>query len=98
MFCLLFKQKTAYELRISDWSSDVCASDLGLGRGGLLLFLVGCVLCERCACHWQRQRSKQRDAETVWLDSGRTCSHDFPQWFQGVTLKCFGISSPSTRH
>src|SRR3546814_7261392 len=25
------KQKTAYELRISDWSSDVCASDLHLG-------------------------------------------------------------------
>src|SRR3546814_18745136 len=28
-FCLLyFNQKTAYELRISDWSSDVCSSDL----------------------------------------------------------------------
>src|SRR3546814_14087388 len=26
-----FKQKTAYEMRISDWSSDVCSSDL-LGR------------------------------------------------------------------
>src|SRR3546814_9440921 len=26
-----FKQKTAYELRISDWSSDVCSSDLGIG-------------------------------------------------------------------
>src|SRR3546814_6602559 len=25
---LLFKQKTAYEMRISDWSSDVCSSDL----------------------------------------------------------------------
>src|SRR3546814_7082575 len=25
-----FKQKTAYEMRISDWSSDVCASDLDL--------------------------------------------------------------------
>src|SRR3546814_6621989 len=25
---VLFKQKTAYELRISDWSSDVCSSDL----------------------------------------------------------------------
>src|SRR3546814_1531002 len=25
-----FKQKTAYELRISDWSSDVCSSDLGI--------------------------------------------------------------------
>src|SRR3546814_2041081 len=28
---LFFKQKTAYELRISDWSSDVCSSDLRLG-------------------------------------------------------------------
>src|SRR3546814_3543804 len=28
-FCF-FKQKTAYEMRISDWSSDVCSSDLGL--------------------------------------------------------------------
>src|SRR3546814_11103524 len=26
-----FKQKTAYEMRISDWSSDVCSSDLGAG-------------------------------------------------------------------
>src|SRR3546814_6024836 len=26
-FCV-FKQKTAYEMRISDWSSDVCSSDL----------------------------------------------------------------------
>src|SRR3546814_7044648 len=25
-----FKQKTAYEMRISDWSSDVCSSDLSL--------------------------------------------------------------------
>src|SRR3546814_4679615 len=27
-----FKQKTAYEMRISDWSSDVCSSDLNKGR------------------------------------------------------------------
>src|SRR3546814_8319405 len=37
MCCLLrcflfFKQKTAYEMRISDWSSDVCSSDLGLAE------------------------------------------------------------------
>src|SRR3546814_6718137 len=40
-FCFFFKQKTAYEMRISDWSSDVCSSDLqdgaraihGLGIG-----------------------------------------------------------------
>src|SRR3546814_10082442 len=28
MVCFFFKQKTAYEMRISDWSSDVCSSDL----------------------------------------------------------------------
>src|SRR3546814_7728261 len=35
MYCSIvlffFKQKTAYEMRISDWSSDVCSSDLVLG-------------------------------------------------------------------
>src|SRR3546814_8552482 len=30
MFFVFFKQKTAYEMRISDWSSDVCSSDLRL--------------------------------------------------------------------
>src|SRR3546814_18420761 len=30
-FCF-FKQKTAYEMRISDWSSDVCSSDLPASR------------------------------------------------------------------
>src|SRR3546814_10880816 len=41
MFFFFFKQKTAYEMRISDWSSDVCSSDLdeafaaaGTGAGG----------------------------------------------------------------
>src|SRR3546814_2416607 len=30
MIFFFFKQKTAYEMRISDWSSDVCSSDLSL--------------------------------------------------------------------
>src|SRR3546814_4227802 len=30
VFIFFFKQKTAYEMRISDWSSDVCSSDLGV--------------------------------------------------------------------
>src|SRR3546814_3977515 len=34
-----FKQKTAYEMRISDWSSDVCSSDL---RRGGEQFLCSC--------------------------------------------------------
>src|SRR3546814_2374198 len=40
--CFFFKQKTAYERRISDWSSDVCSSDLAqlvlrLRKGGFRL-------------------------------------------------------------
>src|SRR3546814_3255097 len=31
-FFFFFKQKTAYEMRISDWSSDVCSSDLAADR------------------------------------------------------------------
>src|SRR3546814_11978839 len=37
VFVFFFKQKTAYEMRISDWSSDVCSSDLA---GRHLLGLV----------------------------------------------------------
>src|SRR3546814_6576281 len=39
-FFFFFKQKTAYELRISDWSSDVCSSDL-VGQAALVSTLVG---------------------------------------------------------
>src|SRR3546814_10373018 len=39
-FCF-FKQKTAYEMRISDWSSDVCSSDLpGRFREGKIMCLI----------------------------------------------------------
>src|SRR3546814_8488057 len=37
-FLFFFKQKTAYEMRISDWSSDVCSSDL---RGRLAILFAG---------------------------------------------------------
>src|SRR3546814_1825537 len=36
-----FKQKTAYEMRISDWSSDVCSSDLAISK-----FMISGKLCE----------------------------------------------------
>src|SRR3546814_10478098 len=55
-FCLFvfFKQKTAYEMRISDWSSDVCSSDLpvrqGQARHG----------ARRRAWPWLRQRGAEQ--------------------------------------
>src|SRR3546814_2217611 len=39
VFFFFFKQKTAYDMRISDWSSDVCSSDL-LDIAGAFLLLV----------------------------------------------------------
>src|SRR3546814_4472748 len=38
VFFFFFKQKTAYEMRISDWSSDVCSSDLGEYESYLAIF------------------------------------------------------------
>src|SRR3546814_19718857 len=42
MIVFFFKQKTAYDMRISDWSSDVCSSDLGF------CLLLGA--CDESAC------------------------------------------------
>src|SRR3546814_1988573 len=40
-FFFFFKQKTAYEMRISDWSSDVCSSDLLAKRQVYWALVVG---------------------------------------------------------
>src|SRR3546814_10762866 len=39
-FFFFFKQKTAYEMRISDWSSDVCSSDLEEGADGVQMLTL----------------------------------------------------------
>src|SRR3546814_1022208 len=58
-----FKQKTAYELRISDWSSDVCSSDLivlmpftysisvGIGAGFIAFVLIKVIRGRFAAVH-----------------------------------------------
>src|SRR3546814_2803948 len=56
--CCFFKQKTAYEMRISDWSSDVCSSDLSalwmvLTVGVLWLFMLGGMKRELVPGRWQ---------------------------------------------
>src|SRR3546814_1118070 len=44
LFLFFFKQKTSYEMRISDWSSDVCSSDLSTSSSSLDFSLVNEVL------------------------------------------------------
>src|SRR3546814_1604894 len=47
LFFFFFKQKTAYEMRISDWSSDVCSSDLTDARQVTTGFLDGAdIVCD----------------------------------------------------
>src|SRR3546814_1844245 len=48
-----FKQKTAYEMRISDWSSDVCSSDLRRPYRRLRMSLVRPLLRTPQADRWQ---------------------------------------------
>src|SRR3546814_1108146 len=55
-----FKQKTAYEMRISDWSSDVCSSDLEL----LQRAVDGAALAEEVLPH-QRDGDHRRDHGSV---------------------------------
>src|SRR3546814_1140546 len=67
MCVFFFKQKTAYEMRISDWSSDVCSSDLvsrlaamRAGNEGDYLFMLlyaGFVGCGLFAL-WRELRSR----------------------------------------
>src|SRR3546814_7248317 len=73
-FIFFFKQKTAYEMRISDWSSDVCSSDLWFTSrschsepfGGEVegLFFSGCMVFNRqireCHRFYTTCRSEER--------------------------------------
>src|SRR3546814_2605348 len=60
IFCFFFfKQKTAYEMRISDWSSDVCSSDLAWvewGGRSVALDTSGVVELERFDGVYQGER------------------------------------------
>src|SRR3546814_14294260 len=40
LYLFFFKRKTAYEMRISDWSSDVCSSDLAREAGARIVALT----------------------------------------------------------
>src|ERR1051326_4684270 len=41
VLCVVFKQKTAYEIKECDWSSDVCSSDLGRCSHGNSFYPLG---------------------------------------------------------
>src|SRR3546814_8845544 len=75
----VFKQKTAYEMRISDWSSDVCSSDLMRGPERLSSGIRKRHLAETVPlggkgrsdrsreARWQRERKVKRSSSMEYL-------------------------------
>src|SRR3546814_5251833 len=59
-FFFLFKQKTAYEMRISDWSSDVCSSDLVCELLSVATGQARHVLCFRALTESSSQTATRR--------------------------------------
>src|SRR3546814_4628166 len=74
-----FKQKTAYEMRISDWSSDVCSSDLaGHDRGGRV--------AHRLTLDWADRVTALAVLDLVptyamYMDTDRRIAKTYWQWY-----------------
>src|SRR3546814_780611 len=82
-----FKQKTAYEMRISDWSSDVCSSDLVRIFVSHCLLLLWLSISYGVQCAHQNQHSK---------DGGGTHKRaNHPPFF--VEYHCAGRCIPQRR-
>src|SRR3546814_2814082 len=67
-----FKQKTAYEMRISDWSSDVCSSDL---PDELVTLLRGAICGVTGRCHHRDEWTEKphgRRAKTLLIWCGES--------------------------
>src|SRR3546814_6974315 len=70
-FCFFFfKQKTAYEMRISDWSSDVCSSDLVAGEGPKAIGLINQIGMVGIGVPRRKQRLKLERADAQRLVLG----------------------------
>src|SRR3546814_8019239 len=71
---LFFKQKTAYEMRISDWSSDVCSSDLFANVWRLLHASRASRPGQGAtACIWEQWRSEGQQERSEERRVGKEC-------------------------
>src|SRR3546814_8859031 len=86
-----FKQKTAYEMRISDWSSDVCSSDLagfesGHAYGKSLRTVKSCVGSTWCRYGVQDSATLAIDLENRY--KGLRSPHKIKFAVSGCTREC----------
>src|SRR3546814_8344489 len=84
MLCIFFfKQKTAYEMRISDWSSDVCSSDL---RGEIKPFSSN-------AAHWFGVLVENGQVVLMNLSANQCQGKMTTDWSVFVNLMSLDLSS-----
>src|SRR3546814_9137899 len=98
-----FKQKTAYEMRISDWSSDVCSSDLArlvaepLPGTDLRLWLIDAANMDRAFSPEETRRILEEPPywSFCWA-SGLVLARwlaERPEWVRGKRVLDFGAGS-----
>src|SRR3546814_2303355 len=70
-FFFFFKQKTAYDMRSSDWSSDVCSSDLSWGMG------LDRRPVEKMTRARERHQRPKRSSENIWCRKQKCSKQQF---------------------
>src|SRR3546814_6816376 len=80
---LFFKQKTAYEMRISDWSSDVCSSDLACQNRSFI----------------DRSYNNSRDAlAKIRMRHADHCGFDYPSKKINLAFDLFWVNIVAARY
>src|SRR3546814_13550712 len=97
MIIFFFKQKTAYEMRISDWSSDVCSSDLK----NLSCHIVDCgeiTICRRLLCRTfvPCYFAVQSIEESAWTTARRADPVSLGEMSRAVEMPGLGKGSEMT--
>src|SRR3546814_980323 len=89
LFFFFFKQKTAYEMRISDWSSDVCSSDLHLvdrTRSHRLLPESSTNCAAPCHCTTACSSAIQDIPSIQRISVGRKAGNHGRRWMKKILL------------
>src|SRR3546814_5404313 len=73
--CIVFNTRKGYEMRMSDWSSDVCSSDLGI---------AGAVPAYPASCTEKTGRAIAKLAFPAGIKRGKNRQENFPQIIQRI--------------
>src|SRR3546814_3513269 len=91
LYFFFFKQKTAYEMRISDWSSDVCSSDLTMRNEQNVPLKVYWI-------HGHEEKFTQNLAPLGSIALNTFPSHSFViRSADGAMVKAFQITGPDRK-